>query len=415
VAGRGRAGARPLDLILGMHGFSSFCYGMVFPFTGIYLADRPGVGTFGVAVYYAGSGVSNMLFSLVLAAGLVRVSRTVLGVSGLMLTLVCYLALPWVGSLPEAALAAAANGAGQCCFMAAIIPIVNALVPAAERRRVFALRYQILNVTLAGGSLVAALLIDALSKSVIPCLFVANALGYLPIAATLLLVARRAAARQDRPEGSRVEQDAESGGGRLPTRTLLKLTAGAAAFQFGIYFFGFSQFEATAPLVASRLMGTGLGWIPAMLITDIAIIMLAQRYVTRRLGGRSEAFGLRVTVVLWVAGFLAAGLLALGPGASRLVGLLLFAALFGLGETAYSCSFHPWLIKMVPERELTRAMALCNATMGIGTFLGPSFGVALISLGSPTGVWLPLAAGCALIGLATRSRASLRRAYAYLT
>ena len=36
--------------IIALHGVSSFCYGLVFPFTGIFLSDRPGIGTHGVAL-----------------------------------------------------------------------------------------------------------------------------------------------------------------------------------------------------------------------------------------------------------------------------------------------------------------------------------------------------------------------------
>jgi MFS family permease len=81
--------------------------------------------------------------------------------------------------------------------------------------------------------------------------------------------------------------------------------------------------------------------------------------------------------------------------------MLLYGAIFGLGECAYSCSYHPWLISTVPERELTRANALSNSTMGIGLFFGPSIGVGLISTGSSAAVWLTLGVLCGATGLTT--------------
>ena len=140
---------------------SSFCYGLVFPFTGIFLADRPGIGTHGVALYYAVAGVANLAVALVLAMGVVRPPRVALGVIGNLLSFGGYLLLSSVGSLSAVGLAAAVNGAGQGCFLAAVIPIVNSLVPEADRRRVFARRYQVLNATLALGSLVAGAAITA--------------------------------------------------------------------------------------------------------------------------------------------------------------------------------------------------------------------------------------------------------------
>jgi hypothetical protein len=133
--------------IIALHGVSSFCYGLVFPFTGIFLADRPGIGTHGVALYYAVAGVANLAVALLLAMGVVRPPRVALGVIGNLLSFAGYLLMPSVGSLSAVGLAAAANGAGQGCFLAAVIPIVNSLVPEADRRRLFARRYQVLNAT----------------------------------------------------------------------------------------------------------------------------------------------------------------------------------------------------------------------------------------------------------------------------
>src|SRR5258705_4896634 len=141
--------------IIALHGVSSFCYGLVCPFTGIFLADRPGLGTHGVALYYAVAGVANLAVALVLAMGVVRPPRVALGVIGNLLSFAGYLLLPSVGSLSAVGLAAAANGAGQGCFLAAVIPIVNSLVPEADRRQGFARRHQVLHAALALGPLLA--------------------------------------------------------------------------------------------------------------------------------------------------------------------------------------------------------------------------------------------------------------------
>jgi tetratricopeptide (TPR) repeat protein len=88
--------------------------------------------------------------------------------------------------------------------------------------------------------------------------------------------------------------------------------------------------------------------------------------------------------------------------------MLIYGAIFALGECAYSCSYHPWLISRVPEKELTRANALTNSTMGIGLFFGPAIGVTLIGTGCAALVWLSLALLCAVIILTTIER---RRAH----
>ncbi|WP_151775098.1 MFS transporter [Streptomyces abyssomicinicus] len=416
---------RSVNRILFLHGLSSFCYGMVFPFIGIHLAGQPDIGTAGVAVYYGVSGVANLAVSLLLTATSARIPRHALGIGGLVLWLGCFLVLTDASAVPATATAAVLGGAGQGCFMAAIIPIVNSLVPPEERRAVFARRYQILNATLAAGSLLAGLLLTVFSRDAIVWLLVANAAGYLPVAVALWLArgvpsvpeedaesAQSAQSAESAADAADAEKPGDAAGAAAPGKPaaafgagmLIRASMGVALFQFGAYLIGYSQFEATAPLVADQLMDTGIGWISLMLTLNVAVIVLAQRHVTRWLENRPEELGLRIAVGLWVAGFVLAGLAGLGPTPVQLGGLLAYAVFFALGECAYSCSFHPWLISKVPERELTRASALCNSMMGVGMFLGPSIGVGLIGLGEPALVWLPLAALCALVALTTLRR-----------
>ncbi|MEV7022110.1 MFS transporter [Kitasatospora sp. NPDC093558] len=408
---------RSVNRIVVLHGLSSFCYGMVFPFIGIHLASLPAVGTTGVAVYYGVSGLANLAVSLLLASAALRVPRHALGILGLLLWVGCFLLLAGGGTLAGTAAAAVLGGAGQGCFMAAIIPIVNSLVPPEERRRVFARRYQVLNATLAGGSLVAGLFLTVFSGRAITWLLLANAVGYLPVALALAL-ARRVPAVPENTEGAENTESTEGTGraeGSLGVGLLVRASLGAALFQFGAYLFGYSQFEATAPLVADRLMDTGIGWVSVMLTLNVVVIVTLQRPVTKLLEKRPEEQGLRIAVALWVAGLAAAGVTAFGPGPLRLTGLLLYAMLFALGECAYSCSFHPWLISRVPERELTRANALCNSMMGIGMFFGPSIGVMLIGTGQAAWVWLPLAGLCGIVALTTVRRRPRTAAPAALT
>jgi hypothetical protein len=175
-------------------------------------------------------------------------------------------------------------------------------------------------------------------------------------------------------------------------------------FQFGVYLFGYSQFEATAPLVTDKLMHIGLGWISVLIAVNVAVIVTAQKWVTRLLEPHAEVIGLRVAITLWVAGYLMVGVLTFAPPPARLAGLLLFGVLFALGECAYSCSYHPWLISRVPDAELMRANALSNSMMGIGLFFGPSIGVGLVGTGSASVVWLTLGALCGLVGISTAQR-----------
>lgn len=402
--------------IIVVHGISSFCLGMVFPFTAIYLSGMPGIGTGGVALYYLLSGAANLAVAVLLATGTVRPPRVSLAVAGSLLCCAGFLLLATAVSLPGVAAAGAANGAGMGCFLAAIIPIINSLVAEADRRRVFARRYQVLNATLAGGSLVAGLLVVVLSRDAIRYLILVNAIGWLPVAVTLWWY--RGAARAG--EAARVAATGGGTGGteggtggaarQMPMRLLLRASLAVALFQLGVYLFGYSQFEVTMPLVSDQLLRISLGWVSVLIAVNVAVIVAAQSWVTRVLASRPEVVGLRIAVALWVGGFVLAGGTALAPAPVPLAGLVGYVVLFALGECAYSCSYHPWLISRVPEAELTRANALSNSMMGVGLFAGPSLGVVLVAAGSAASVWLVLAVLCGAVSLATlrwRRRAPL--------
>ncbi|MFW6724733.1 MFS transporter [Streptomyces sp. MAR4 CNY-716] len=394
----------PADRLIVTHGLSSFCFGLVFPYTAIYLADEPGVGTTGVALFYGAAGVANVVVALLLTSGLLRLPQVTLGVLGTLLWCCGYLSMPVVGSHTLVAAAGVMVGCGQGGFLAAIVPLLNALVTADERRRVFARRYAVLNATLAAGSLVAGGLTLVLPRSVIPYFFVANAVGILPLTLAILIAGRHAR-DADEEKGGKTSKE----GPLLPMAALVRLAMPAAAVQLAVYLFGFSQFESTAPLVSERLMDMGLFMVSVMLFVNVTVIASAQRRVTRALERRPEIEGLRTAVALWTTAYAVAGATAFLPYEFRLVGLLVYAVLFALGECAYSCSFHPWLISLVPDRELTRANALANSMMGVGNFAGPSIGVALVVTGSASAVWFGLGLCCTVItvavGLLARRRA----------
>ncbi|MFW6692237.1 MFS transporter [Streptomyces sp. MAR4 CNX-425] len=402
----------PANRLIVTHGLSSFCFGLVFPYTAIYLADEPGVGTTGVALFYGAAGVANVVVALLLTGGVLRLPRVALGVLGTLLWFCGYLSMPVADSHALVVAAGVTVGCGQGGFLAAIVPLLNSLVTADERRRVFARRYAVLNATLAAGSLVAGGLTLVLPRGVIPYFFVANAVGILPLTLAIL-VAGRHARDADEEKGAKASGTTSGKPGGegppLPMAALVRLAMPAAAVQLAVYLFGFSQFESTAPLVSERLMDMGLFMVSVLLFVNVTVIASAQRWVTRALEGRPEIEGLRTAVALWTTAYAVAGATAFLPYGFRLVGLLAFAVVFALGECAYSCSFHPWLISLVPDRELTRANALANSMMGVGNFAGPSIGVALVVTGNASAVWFGLGLCCTVItvavGLLARRRA----------
>ena len=383
-----------VDALIIMSGVSTFGSGLIYPYTAIYLADQPDIGTAGVGAFYGVSAGTNLAVTAVLALGWLRPPALLLGMVGTALSITGYLGMSLVGSLPTLVLTAAVVGGGQACFLAAMVPVFNSLVSASDRRSAFARRYRAINIGLGLGAVVAGLAAGLLSRTVIPWLFVFNALSYMPIAVAFAVIRRRAApAVSKTTSGSSGSTDGDAS-------SLWTVGAGAAlvvVFQLGAYLFGHSQFEVTAPLVAVDLMGTGLASVSVLLLVNTTVVVFGQKRMTQWLAPRTEVFGLRLTMLLWSTAYVVVALASLGPTSVRFAGLVMLAVIFAAGECAYSCSYHPWLISSVPERDLTRASALSSGMMGVGMAAGPSVGLALILTGSAVLVWLVLAAFCVLM------------------
>ncbi|MEF9905561.1 MFS transporter [Streptomyces sp. P9-A2] len=391
------------DALILLNGVSTFGSGLVYPYTALYLSELPEMGTAGISVFYGAAAAANLVTAAVLATGWIKPPPTRLGFAGTLMLAVGFLGTAAAGSLTALFAAVLFIGCGQGCLLVSMVPVLSSLTPREQRRSVFARRYRAINVGLGLGAVVAGLTTGFFATSAVTWLFVANALSYLP----LTYAFHRLRARERREEVRGAEREAagapreeaaeaqEAADGRL--KWLGAAGALAVLFQLGAYLFGHSQFEATSPLVAVQLMGIGLGTVSALLLVNTAVVALGQTWVTRLLSSRDETFGLRTAVLLWVAAYVVAMGSAFGPLPVRYAGLLLFAVVFAIGECAYSCSFHPWLIDSVEAKDVSRVSALASGAMGIGTAAGPSIGVALTLTGEAPVVWLGLASLCLLL------------------
>ena len=385
---------RAVDALVVLNGVSTFGSGLVYPYTALYFAGVPAFGSSGVSVFYGVMAAANLVTTALLALGWIRPSPALLGATGTVMLALGYFGVALAGSLPFLAGAVLLAGCGQGCLLVAMVPVLNSLVTAENRRATFARRYRAVNIGLGAGAVVAGVTAGIFSASVLPWLFVGNALSYIPLVVVFLLVRRRIPA-----EATKVADTPHTPLWRLGIPALL-----AAVFQLGAYLFGHSQFEATAPLVAVQLMGVSLGAVSGLLLVNTAVVVFGQKWVTARLAGRDEAFGLRVAVLLWAGAYVLVSLSAFGSLPVRLAGLGVFALVFALGECAYSCSYHPWLISSVSEKDITRVSALASSMMGVGMASGPSIGIALVFTGSASVVWICLAGMCLLLLFTLRGR-----------
>ncbi len=369
---------------------SSIGSGLIYPYTALYLVTRTSIGTGGSAAYFAVVAAFDFTASLALGTVKTRIPPGLLAGVGYLVLAVAYSLLGVVHGLVPILLIAVAAGAGRGASSSGGSPFTAQLVPEEERRDAFARRYRAMNLGLGIGLLAASLLLTVLPPSVMPALFVANGFSFVPIA--WFMIRHRGTA-----VGGKKETPTESGG--LSFGRLLRWVGLICVVQFGVFALGYSQLDATVPLVATRLSHTSLGFVSVIVVFNTVGVIVLQKPITRWLKRWSPRRGMQVAVAFWLCCYAVAGATSLLPGPFEWAGLIVLAVLFACGEASYASSSQPWLLSSVPTEEHTRASSLSNAASGVGTSLGPSLGVLLVATGQTLVVWGSLAAGCAVVVL----------------
>ncbi|WP_405003677.1 MFS transporter [Kitasatospora purpeofusca] len=405
MSGAGQPDGRPGT---GFHGLmaallaSSAGIGLVFPLTSIYISDRLGLGGTGAGGYFVAMAAAGCAAAVLGGPRADRGSAAAVGAVGTTSLVLSYALLGAAGgNLPVTASGLLA-GVGYGLQYAAITGVVTALVPAAQQRRAFVLRHVMTNAGMGLGATGGGLLLAAgRPAGTLPWLYETAAAASVPLAVLFLLVHRRrraapaTPAAPDVPDSGAADREPDPQGYRalLRSRPIALLMLAQALFATA----GFTQIEATVPLLLHHGMGIGLAGVSAVTAGNALVLLLLQHPVARRLEALAEEAALIAAPLLWCAAFGAGALATATDGAARTALLAAFAALFAIGEIAYSSAFFPLLVRFSGPASLGRGSALSSLAWSTGTAVGPPLGIAVVTAtGTGTG-WLALAAGAAAV------------------
>ncbi|WP_275559499.1 MFS transporter [Streptomyces sp. 5-6(2022)] len=430
---------RRFGLLMGALLLSSLGNGLCFPFTSIYISQLLGLGGRAAGGYFIAMAAAS--FAAALAGGPLadRGSPHRVGALGGAALAVGYALLAPAGSVALVLASGVCVGAGFGLFYASIVGIVDTAVPESGRRSAFAIRHIVNNAGIGLGSVAAGLALHGAATPVgaLRWLYLANGLAALPLIAVTLGVRPRARpghgpaglspspplpetgappqtprSRGEAPhtaephidaagKGRGEEKPAEPSGGGPTYRTLLRARPMAllilAQALFAIV--GFTQIEATVPLLMHDRMAVTLGWVSAVVAANSFALIALQPLLRRRLERLPETVSLAAGPVLWTVAFgcgLGAALAGeAAPAAVRYGLLLAFAVIFAAGELMYSSAFYPLLLRWSGEEAVGRASALASLAWNLGTASGPPIGLFVVANASATGSWLALALGAA--------------------
>lgn len=406
---------RRFRLLMGCLLLSALGNGLCFPFTAIYISELLGLGSRAAGGYFIAMAAASFAAALLGGPLADRTGPHQVGVLGAAALAVGYGALAPVDAVVPVLISGACVGVGFGLFYASIVGVVDAAVPESGRRTAFSVRHIMNNVGIGAGSVVAGLVLRGAHAPVgtLRWLYVANAAAAVPLMVAIW------ALRPRESGGARQETDGKGGQGGGPTyRTLLRgrpmalLVLAQALFAI----VGFTQIEATVPLLLHDHMGVTLGWVSAVVAANSFALVALQPLLRRRLERLPETVALAAGPVLWAAAFgCGLGAVLAGDSASSMVryGLLLaFAVVFAAGELMYSSAFYPLLLRWSGEAAVGRASALASLAWNLGTASGPPIGLLVIAHTSATGSWGALAGGAAAafaVAGALHHRAALGR------
>ncbi|MEU9970068.1 MFS transporter [Streptomyces malaysiensis] len=389
---------RRFGLLMGALLLSSLGNGLCFPFTSIYISQLLGLGGRAAGGYFIAMAAAS--FAAALAGGPLadRGSPHRVGALGGAALAIGYALLAPADSVALVLASGICVGAGFGLFYASIVGVVDRAVPESGRRAAFAIRHIVNNAGIGLGSVVAGLALHGADTPVgaLRWLYLANGLAALPLIAVILGVRPRT-----RPAPGNRPATAERSEAGPTYRTLLRARPMAllilAQALFAIV--GFTQIEATVPLLMHDRMAVTLGWVSTVVAANSFALIALQPLLRRHLERLPETVGLAAGPVLWAIAFgcgLGAALAGdTAPAAVRYGLLLAFAVVFAAGELMYSSAFYPLLLRWSGEEAVGRASALASLAWNLGTASGPPIGLFVVAHASAAGSWLALALGAA--------------------
>ncbi len=378
--------------------------GLTLPFTVIYLHEVRGIGldlagllmAFIAVVALAVTGPGGALTDRVGA-------RTMLlwGTSAQLVgcTILAFATTPWT-----VALAFLFLGFNFGVSWPAFNALVAAVVTGQARQQYFGINFALVNLGIGLGGIIGGLYADVDNPSTFTVIFLVDAASMLVPIGLLLGPLRHVHGRADKPEG------AESGEGSYLTILRKPAVVWLTLLTFLGVFVGYGQMEAGFPAFARQVSGVSTGVIGFAFAVNTAVIVGLQFLVLRRIAGHRRTRVLIVMVAMWSVAWVVLGLTDLVRGTlAASAGVLLFHALFALGETLLQPTIPAITNDMAPDHLRGRYNAVNAGAFQSGTILGPVVAGFMLNHRWSTAFVAMIVAGCGvmvLLSLALERRIS---------
>lgn len=272
--------------------------------------------------------------------------------------------------------------------------LIAAIVSGPVRQQYFGINFALVNLGIGLGGVIGGLFADVHEPQSFTVIFLVDAASMLVPIGLLLGPLRHVHGRAAEPSGD----DLESGS----YLTILRQPAvlWMTALTFLGTFIGYGQLEAGFPAFARQVSGVSTEVIGFAFAINTAVIVGLQFWVLRRITGRRRTRVLVVMAALWAVSWVVLGLTGLTRGTlAAAAGVLLFHALFALGETLLQPTIPAITNDMAPDHLRGRYNAVNAGAFQSGTILGPVVAGVMLRHHWSTAFVLVIVAGCGVMAV----------------
>lgn len=399
------APARTIWIISATRTIAALGTGLTLPLTLVYLHQMRGIPL----------AVTGELFALAAVAGLAAMPLTGvaldrLGARPVLVTVLIGQALAatglaWAHSSATALAVMVLQGASLGPSNPAYTTMIGGLgLSPEQQQRAFGWTFTTVNAAIGVGGAIGGAVVDVRHVATVQALFLGNALATAVCAG---LVARLPNQRAEHEEKRKTTGYLDVL--RIPSlRTVVLISVLLAST-------GYATLDAGAPAYATVVARVPVRVIPLALTVNTIVIVTVQPLVLRLIRGTRSSRALVITGVTWAVAWAVLGTAGLPPtSAGRSTVVLVYAGLFGVGETLMAPVLGPLVNRLAPPHLRGRANSLSQAAFSLSLVVAPVFSTVLISAGVPW-LWIGLLSGgslgTAVLGLRLRRQLTTAQDY----
>ncbi|MBM6403249.1 MFS transporter [Phycicoccus sp. CSK15P-2] len=364
--------------------------GLTLPFTVIYIHEVRGVPLDVAGALMALIGVVAVVVTAPVGILTDRLGARRVVVAGLLAQVLGVTVIAFASSVPVLAVAlgllGVSFGAGRPASSAMIASIVGGRL----RVQYFGVNFALVNLGIGVGGVIGGFVADVDRPGTFTAVFLADAVCLLVPVVLLLGPLRRVAGRVP------ASDDSPAGAGYL---AILRRPAvlWVTALTFLTSFAGYGQLETGFPAFARQVSEVSTRTVGLAFAANTAVIVLMQFLVLRLIDGHRRTRVLLVLGGVWVASWLLLGSTGVVSGTlAASAGVVLFLALFGLGETLLQPTVPAIVNDLASERDRGRYNAVSAMAMQMGAVTAPVVAGLMLDrrLG---GMFVALLLGCLLV------------------